>query len=485
MTEAESIVPEASRRVKRIAVSRMFGVFDHSIELNMDARATIIVGANGVGKTRLLESVALVLNSRFKRLAENTFSKLVVEFDDKSVLSVVPVLRDVAHSRSDARLDAPITRSRRQRQPQSRVASWRLEMLQPSGTAERWDAPAVDIDSHRPRELPPWIRPLGPDRWLDERSERVYTTELLVSVYGVDEQKLKELSGDDEPVWFKSLRRETSVQLIETQRLVVTKPRERARFSSDDSTDVRFAVSDVAAELIERIRRANLQYTRRSSVLDRTYVDRFLTAVPSTSDVQALKARLEDISKRRTRLEGFALLGTEPDSATMRWTLELPQDKRLALELYTNDMARKLKELEPLAEQLEKFIQVMNRKLRNKRLVPDPEQGLYVVQDMTSVRLELQQLSSGEQHELVLLYNLIFRVGQNSLVLIDEPELSLHPIWQEQFIDDLLDIVGSRKFDVVLATHSPYIIGARSDLCVALSDSMQRVEPRAIASNHQ
>ena len=43
-------------------------------------------------------------------------------------------------------------------------------------------------------------------------------------------------------------------------------------------------------------------------------------------------------------------------------------------------------------------------------------------------------------------------------MLIDEPELSLHIAWQQQFLKDLLDITDLSKFDLLIATHAPDII---------------------------
>jgi predicted ATP-binding protein involved in virulence len=77
-------------------------------------------------------------------------------------------------------------------------------------------------------------------------------------------------------------------------------------------------------------------------------------------------------------------------------------------------------------------------------------------------------LSSGEQHELVLLYELLFKVEPKSLVLIDEPELSLHVGWQVQFLKDLQEIVKLADLDILMATHSPDIIQDRWDLTVEL-----------------
>jgi predicted ATP-dependent endonuclease of OLD family len=68
---------------------------------------------------------------------------------------------------------------------------------------------------------------------------------------------------------------------------------------------------------------------------------------------------------------------------------------------------------------------------------------------------------------------LLFKFAPNSLVLIDEPELSLHLTWQERFLPDLLEIVKIANFDVIIATHSPFIIGSRRDLMVALEDKIQ------------
>ena len=82
--------------------------------------------------------------------------------------------------------------------------------------------------------------------------------------------------------------------------------------------------------------------------------------------------------------------------------------------------------------------------------------------------IPLTKLSSGEQHQLVLLYELLFLVPQGSLVMIDEPELSLHVTWQRRFIDDIREPVRLRNFDVLIATHSPQIVNDKYDWMVDL-----------------
>lgn len=107
---------------------------------------------------------------------------------------------------------------------------------------------------------------------------------------------------------------------------------------------------------------------------------------------------------------------------------------------------------------------------RGVTVVTSTRQGL-TARTSSGARLELDTLSSGEQHELVLLYDLLFKVSPNALILIDEPELSLHISWQKRFLDDLLQIVQISSCDVLLATHSIFIAGDRPDLMVALSEA--------------
>lgn len=77
-------------------------------------------------------------------------------------------------------------------------------------------------------------------------------------------------------------------------------------------------------------------------------------------------------------------------------------------------------------------------------------------------------LSSGEQHQLVLFYELLFKATRRTLYLIDEPEISLNVEWQRRFLSDLSEVIRFGKHYVLLATHSPQIIHNRWDLAIPL-----------------
>ena len=69
-----------------------------------------------------------------------------------------------------------------------------------------------------------------------------------------------------------------------------------------------------------------------------------------------------------------------------------------------------------------------------------------------------------------MFYDLIFNTTENTLILIDEPELSLHIKWQLSYVDELIEIIKVTGFSAVLATHSPQIIHDKWNLTVSLSE---------------
>jgi len=72
--------------------------------------------------------------------------------------------------------------------------------------------------------------------------------------------------------------------------------------------------------------------------------------------------------------------------------------------------------------------------------------------------LILDDASSGE---LSLISSLIFLIGlvpRNGVVLIDEPENSLHPGWQRQYVEKVLEALLYKNVSLVIATHSPLIV---------------------------
>ncbi len=81
-------------------------------------------------------------------------------------------------------------------------------------------------------------------------------------------------------------------------------------------------------------------------------------------------------------------------------------------------------------------------------------------------------LSSGERQILVLFTFLAFASDPKGVFIVDEPELSLHPKWQSEFMDAFLKL-RPEGTQLILATHSPDIVGKFKNNCFSLRGSRQ------------
>jgi predicted ATP-dependent endonuclease of OLD family len=80
---------------------------------------------------------------------------------------------------------------------------------------------------------------------------------------------------------------------------------------------------------------------------------------------------------------------------------------------------------------------------------------------------DIDNLSSGEKQILILFTYIKFNEKLGKLFIIDEPELSLHPKWQENFLSGIQSILPVNT-QLIFATHSPSIVGNYKNYCQVL-----------------
>lgn len=80
---------------------------------------------------------------------------------------------------------------------------------------------------------------------------------------------------------------------------------------------------------------------------------------------------------------------------------------------------------------------------------------------------DIKFLSSGEQQILILYSYIAFNSHDGKLFIIDEPELSLHIKWQEDFLKQLENITP-KGTQLILATHSPILANKKREKAILL-----------------
>jgi predicted ATPase len=98
--------------------------------------------------------------------------------------------------------------------------------------------------------------------------------------------------------------------------------------------------------------------------------------------------------------------------------------------------------------------------------------------------LSLRRASSGEQCAIIIMLGIAANIEDNSIILIDEPEVSLHPKWQEDFMPTLINtfsIYSDCQF--IIATHSPQIVsGMKGKNCYVTDIASQTLYPASFFS---
>ncbi|HCM9647998.1 TPA: AAA family ATPase [Enterobacter bugandensis] len=84
-----------------------------------------------------------------------------------------------------------------------------------------------------------------------------------------------------------------------------------------------------------------------------------------------------------------------------------------------------------------------------------------VISKETHNAFPIFDLSTGEFNLITSILGLGFSAEKNSIVLIDEPEVSLHPQWQVDFITMIYEIFKEYNVShIIISTHSPMIVSA-------------------------
>lgn len=107
-------------------------------------------------------------------------------------------------------------------------------------------------------------------------------------------------------------------------------------------------------------------------------------------------------------------------------------------------------------------------------------EGFFLIEERYGALVDVTQTSSGQQQMLCSMLSLASALRDESIVLIDEPELSLHPTWQYLYIDSLYAVLKQfQGCHVLVATHSPLIVqqGAKYGADVIQLNSGARAAP--------
>jgi len=432
-------------RLKEIRTHKLFGIFDHAIPLNMDDRITIIHGPNGYGKTAVLRLIAGVFTPQYGVLRELPFDRLELCMYNGSVLTVTADgFKDDAnrdHIVFDFPPNEPFDLSRQHKSSIRTINKGDLETFIPG------------------------LERVGVNEWFSLQTGETMDFEGVLDRF-TDELPFRTRKKLEYPIWLTELQESLDVHFIRANRLELNRAHRTSKSRQSEWISV---VARFADELAGLIRSTLATYAELSQSLDRSFPHRLVVASNGSShSPEAIRGKLNQLEQQRKNLVDAGLLDHDQQPDVQIPAAEIEETKWDVLSVYVSDVEKKLAVFSDLYAKIDLFRSILNRKFQYKSVAVNKHEGI-VFRTEDGKQLPPSSLSSGEQHEVVLLYQLLFKVKRDSLILIDEPELSLHVAWQKQFLRDLSQITALANFDALIATHSPQIISDRwDDLTVEL-----------------
>lgn len=434
--------------LEKLFVKKLFGLFDNEINFR-DGGITVVVGQNGCGKTTMLHILNAIFSKNHSQLFQYQFD--YIELTISSHVLKIEVIDEYLE-------DEEVTIKSLKYYVDSRA----LEKCYRENS--KINSPSFWI-----RAIPSLRRRSG-NTFYDMREGGVLTLSEVIDAY-FDELP-EEIKNDiiAMPNEVQELIRDLQIELITTERL--------KRIYRDDEYRrmefvQKFTVEECSEELRNNIKNILSEYANTSQKLDEQFPSKILKAIKKHeqfSEVE-LKNNIQKIDELRKKHVKAGVLEENNDKFLDINPESLDESTAAILTIYYQDMKIKLDSLNSISDRIVLFKNMIANKFgTNKEISISKDNGIIVLQKPSNKNVELKFLSSGEQQELVLLYNLIFKGEKEKLILIDEPEISLNVSWQREFLDDMKKIVEMNGFSILIATHSPQIINDNWELVESLGD---------------
>lgn len=440
--------------LKSIKITKLFGRFDYELSFSNEG-IMIITGPNGYGKSTILRIINNFCNDGLEKVLAYAFKKIVIFSESGSI--------QITKNKNNFKIN-------------------NFEFPYPN---EKWD---------RRHGIPPFLRRIDYDEFIDLRTSekiqlmgsipkqlRLWDDDIVeqnfafsvLDAYEGDlstkklKDKMEELNKTFDEI--NRIQKDIGkVHFIQEQRLIEKReiPEDERRYNQPKAeyvTVINENSEKLKAELAEIMKR----HSALSSNLDSSYIKRLFEADQNKIVSVDVFDRLRELQKKQDKLQKYGL--AEIQNASYLNQLDQQKLGRFGIELsiYLEDANAKYQVFESIIDKLDLYERIVNEKLTFKKMILSRTDGIVVKTD-EGTPLSLSDLSSGEQEILVLFYKLIFESDVN-LLLIDEPEISLHIAWQKELMENLKSVVNLKKnIQVIIATHSPQIISHNWDLQIDL-----------------
>lgn len=426
-------------KIEAFKILGLFHTFNYDFKVDSMDSIFLITGPNGYGKTTILNILYALSRKDLFYLYELPFELLEVQFDGGVRIVINSVNANIRRTQDTAR-------------QQNRTLSFKWLQNNDEISELKLDQKLYNKAISRYRE--------------EEDRHPFYRVDAPISLseyFVAQPQRLDYLyKGQDKAQMFLMQLSSLNISMLPSNRIT----KERDAFGHNvDSID---AVSSRLADLLNSTYVKYLEDVNRSnsSVYDKLLIQR------KAAKREEYELKASTLTPKLLQLNRWGLTAEKE-------VRSFDSDHAEVLSVYIEELENNIALYDKIYSKLLLFSELLSAKMfTNKRIGFSPKNGISAISTVDDAPLPLTKLSSGEQHEIIMLYRSIFTASENSILIIDEPENSLHVAWQNMYVSDIVRICEQLNIQCIIATHSPHIIGGRYEECFDLyeySESLKGV----------
>ncbi|WP_288400127.1 AAA family ATPase [uncultured Acinetobacter sp.] len=449
---------DIEKKIISIKVNNLYGFLNHSIQLREDG-STIIYGPNGSGKTTFLKIIYALFDKNFENLFFYEFESIEIGYTNGDILKIDKL--EVNDSNELSRFAVRTALGLGKDFPE--------EIKKRNGFSIKYNFYIVTGDDLREvvslyqYEVLDFLKK---GSWIldtffrNEKLRRNHEYENNTD----DEKAEKKLIFTDilenyispYDFYFIDINRTINMDVLKKDDKDLADLYKVKSYANDLSNIIKYAV----AKSEETTERSNKSFPQRM-------IESFRSNNNKGINEEEIRSKYKRTQEDIDKIIKMGLLFRENNISLPSENVNLSVNELTVLSIYLSDLNKKIELYNDIVNKIEVFKDIVGKKIRNKTMHINMDKGFYFRSKFTNPEedLRLDLLSSGEQHQISLFYQLIFLAKDSTFFLIDEPEISLHVDWQRGFLSGLQKISKIRNHRFLIATHSPQIINGNLDLC--------------------
>jgi predicted ATPase len=419
-----------SNYLKSIKIIGLHNRFD--IQQEFHPSIQVIFGENGSGKTTLIHTIANAINGDYRGFFELSFNNIEIIMDDGVTLKI----RKEGRNHNDGSYNSLVVKS-------SKVRS---RLVIPKNRSK------YENEGHT------WRR-------------RGYKSLLPLAYFPAFRAIIEVWASQDENKSKYQLDSNREIEITQFARSIFGKFVPQLNYPS---------TFEIEQGLIHEMREVMLTVSQTDrDVLTRSFVDVFSCLSPLESErisekpeeiLKQIKSLSQEIKKYPLQEESILGVGVYTKLREILESVNFhnagsEQVAAQVLKVYRDSLKEIVEIRKKAFAGIERYLNAVNDFFKDKKLVVEPQSTGYI-DPIVKMRFDdgssykgLSNLSSGERQIATLIY-VATQISQQKILLIDEPEISLHVDWQRKLLNKISE--QSSDCQIITCTHSP-VIGADYD----------------------